>query len=156
MVMTDRGSRRAYTGERAGWPVAPCEARLPAEGRILVVEEDDAIAEVFTLVLSQEGYSVERAASPREALALLERCGADAFRVVLSAPFADPFAAPYAWLDRLRARTGAAIVICSRFPARLYGDRWKGCYAALLEEPFDVREMSELVAALYHGSTAPS
>ena len=122
---------------------------------VLIVEEDDDIAEIFMLVLDEEGYPVERAASPREALGLLAARGPHAFRVVLSAPFGHPFVAPYAWLDRLREHTSAAIVICSRFPARLYTTQWSASYAAFLEEPFDVHEMCALVAALYGGAEAP-
>ncbi len=130
----------------------PRPRRHTTAAGILVVEEDDAIAEVFTLVLGEEGYAVERAASPREALDLLAERGPDAHHVVLSAPFAHPFVAPYAWLDRLREHTDAAIVICSRFPAHLYTKQWSTRYAALLEEPFDVHAMCALVGALCDGA----
>jgi CheY-like chemotaxis protein len=44
---------------------------VPDEGRILVVEDEDAIGQVMVDVLADEGYEVRRARNGREALAML-------------------------------------------------------------------------------------
>ena len=80
--------------------------------RLLVIEDDDAVAALFSEVLGCKGYVVQCVGSPEEARRLLLEAGPDAVHVVLSNPFGEPDA-PYAWLDQLRTLTGAPIVICS-------------------------------------------
>lgn len=122
-----------------------------AKGRLLLVEGDAVIAELFVAILEDEGYAVETASTPLTALALLserDSRGPDAFDLVLSVPFADPLDAPYVCLDHLRQATGAPIVICARCPALFYADHRGRGYAAFLEEPFEVQWLIDLVAAL--------
>jgi len=106
-----------------------------AHGAVLIIEPEATIAHLFALILSEEGCAVACAASPDEALALLAARGPAAFRAVLSYDFARSTAAPYAWLDRLRTRTDAPIVICTRDPAVTYADHRARGYAGVLEEP---------------------
>ena len=116
------------------------------ETGIFIVEPDAAVAQLVALVLRDEGYAVECASSPDEALVLLAARGPDAFQVVLSTTFAPQASAPYIWLDRLRACTRAAIVICTRSPAALYADYHAPGYAGVLEEPYDVHQLLDAVA----------
>ncbi|MCA1599405.1 MAG: response regulator, partial [Chloroflexi bacterium] len=60
-----------------------------AKGTVLLVENDATIAELFVTILRDEGYAVERAATPRTTLALLAEHGPGAFDLVLSVPFTD-------------------------------------------------------------------
>jgi len=123
---------------------------------LLVVEPDPAVAQFLALALREEGYVVACAASPAEALALLAARGpaafrtvlSDDFRAVLSDDFARGTAAPYAWLDRLRTRTDAPIVICTRDPAATYADHQARGYAAVIEEPCDLDALLGVVTAL--------
>ena len=121
-----------------------------AKGRLLIVEEDRYIADLFVTVLEEEGYAVERAGTPLDALDRLSRhrTGTGAYDLVLSAPFADPLAAPYAWLDNLRIAAVAPVVICARCPGVFYVDYRDRGYAAFLEEPFDLETLIGLVSAL--------
>jgi len=114
---------------------------------VLLVESDVAITDLFVTILEDEGYAVERATTPYGALVAL---AARRFGLVLSAPFTDPLDAPYTWLDCLRGRTAAPVVICARCPALFYTDHREHGYMAFLEEPFDVQDLIDLVAALYH------
>jgi CheY-like chemotaxis protein len=62
---------------------AACEPRAPlplSHPRILVAENDDAVAETLQCVLEDDGYELRRAADGREALHLLER---EAFDLVV-------------------------------------------------------------------------
>jgi DNA-binding response OmpR family regulator len=142
---------------RPGRAAAIVEKRSTmVDAKLLIIEDDDAIAELFVMALREDGYAVERVTSPQEALDLFGARGPDAFDLVLSSPCANPYQAPYAWLDRLRAGTSAAIVICSSYPAALYSDHRMRGYAAFLPEPFDLQTLINLVTALVDGADEQS
>ncbi len=130
-------ARDAYTGRR--------QESARAKARVLLIEDDDAVATLFVTLLSEEGYAVERVAHQNDALAIFAARGPRAVDLVLTVPFGRPLDAPYAWLDRLKARTRAPIAICARVPAVLYADHRIRGYAAYLEEPFDIRDLLDLV-----------
>lgn len=123
-----------------------------AEANLLIIEDDDAIAELFVTALQEEGYTVTRAAALQEALDLFATQGRDAYNLILSSPLTNPQHAPYAELDRLRAVTSAKIVICSGYPARMFGDHRAHGYAAFLQEPFDLQTLVNMVASLVNGT----
>jgi len=129
--------------------LAPSDARRypdPAQdrARLLLVEPDAAIADLVATILTDEGYAVDHAPTPDVARARIGGCGSVAYDLVLSVPYADPFRAPYAWLDRLRSWARVPVVICARHPAALYADHRRRGYAAYLEEPFEgMRQNSE-------------
>jgi DNA-binding response OmpR family regulator len=132
------------TGTPGGPPAPPSSA-------LLIVEPDATIAQLLALAFGEEGHAVEHATSPHDALAILAARGPGAFSAILSAPCA-PLAAPYAWLDRLRAWSRAPVVICTRQPAALYADYRARGYAAVIEEPCDLQEVLDVVSALCGGS----
>jgi hypothetical protein len=76
------------------------EGSTGAKTRVLVIEEDQAMAEVLMAALRHEGYSVSRVRSPDDAVALLAARGPGAFDLVLSSPFWSPCEEwdRYAWL----------------------------------------------------------
>src|SRR5437879_2902016 len=92
------------------------------QGTVLVIEDDEAIAALLAEVLTAEGYRVMGVDGPRDALALLTVAGPDAVGLVLSRPFSQEQADPYAFLGQLRARTNAPIAICVRVPTLAYAD----------------------------------
>ena len=131
-----------------GVDTTPQTQDAAARPRLLLIEVDDAIAEVLGAVLDGEGYAVERVVSPQDALTQFLTHDPDGFDVVLTTPFASVLGDPYAWLDRLQAQTHAALVICSREPAqRFAGYRQRG-YAALLPEPCARQDLIDLVASV--------
>src|SRR5919197_988045 len=119
-----------------------------ARPRLLLVEVDDAIAEILGGVPDGVGYAVERVVSPQDALSQFLTGGPDGFDVVLTTPFASVRGDPYAWLDRLQAQTQAAMVICLREPARRFAEYRQRGYAALLPEPCARQALIDLVASL--------
>lgn len=124
------------------------------DARVLVVESDAAIAEMLTIILSDEGYAVEHVWTPWQARDLL-MAGDQVFDVVISAPFSEPLYAPYAWLDRLWACSAAPIIICGRHPAVFYSDHRRRGYAAYIEEPCDMRDLIDAVATVSARPTRP-
>lgn len=115
---------------------------------VLIVDDDSAIVEVVGEALRGEGFAIEAASCPHEAVALLLARGADAYGLIVTDSFAGPHDDPYGWLDQLRSETMAPILLCTGWPAALYADyRTRGC-AAFLEKPFDLDDLTALVAAL--------
>src|SRR2546421_11769283 len=71
----------------------------PARPRLLLIGDDDAIADVLAGILDHRGYAVERVVSLQDALTQFLTPDADGFDVVLTIPLAP--GDPYAWLDQL-------------------------------------------------------
>ena len=115
---------------------------------LLLVEDDDDIAALTAEVLIDEGYTVTRAASRHDALALFATRGPCAYRLVLSDAFAYDRAQAYTWFDHLRTVTMAPIVIWSAAPRAYYEDCLARGYAGFLPKPFDLRDLILLMAAL--------
>jgi len=132
-------SRGAQTG--SGIPTGVTRRQ---EG-VALIEPDAAIAHLCALVLGEGGYAV---ACADEALALLATRGHAAFRAVLSYDFVRSRAVPYAWLDYLRTRTDAPIMIYTRDPAATYADHRARGYDAVIEEPYDLDALLAVVTAL--------
>jgi signal transduction histidine kinase len=71
----------------------------PAGPRLLLIGDDDAIADVLAGILDHEGYAVERVVSLQDAPTQFLTPDADGFDVVLTIPLAP--GDPSAWLDQL-------------------------------------------------------
>ena len=104
--------------------------------RVLVIDDDDLIADSFRLVLTAEGYDVEAVGSASEALAAVEKAEWDLAFVDLVLPDMDG-------LDLLRQlqakRPGLAAVVITGHGSGLRGfaAREAGAYA-FLEKPGDM------------------
>src|ERR671935_3266192 len=70
--------------------------------RLLLIGDDDAIADVLAGILDHQGYAVERVVSLQDGLTQVLTPDADGFDVVLTIPVAP--GDPCAWLDQLLAR----------------------------------------------------
>jgi len=124
---------------------------VEAHPHLLIVEHDPAIADLFVLALSEEGYGVDAVLTPEDALDRLNEHGREHYSVVLSNPFSDHRREQYAWLDRIVERTTGAVVICSRHPATFFSDHRARGFAAFLQEPFNLQDLVNLVASLTNG-----
>ena len=131
-----------------GVDITPQTQDAAARPRLLLIEVDDAIAEVLGAVLDGEGYAVERVVSPQDALTQFLTDDPDGFDVVLTTPFASVLGDPYAWLDRLQAQTHAAMVICLREPVQRFAEYRQRGYAAVLPEPCARQDLIDLVASV--------
>jgi two-component system response regulator QseB len=120
---------------------------------ILVIEDDEAIAEVLHQVLSDEGYTVEHARSPQQARALLAAPDAASWDLIISDASLARNGNPLAWLNELRALTAVPIVIVSAWPQALLADYAERGFAAVLEKPFD---LDDLLAVVRRQASAPA
>jgi DNA-binding response OmpR family regulator len=54
----------------------------------------------------------------------------------------------FGWLDQIRTRTAAPVVIVSAHPASVFAGWAERGYAAVLPKPFDIEALSALVRLL--------
>ncbi|MBI4013536.1 MAG: response regulator [Candidatus Rokubacteria bacterium] len=107
-----------------------------AEGRILVVDDEESIAESFRVVLQEQGYTVRTAGSASHALAEVERADWDLAFVDLLLPDMDGLEL----LKKLKARRPgllAVVITAHGAGAKGFAAREAGAYA-FLEKPEDV------------------
>lgn len=127
------------TGRIGGGACTAADPVIPTP--LLIVEDDDGIATITSEILINVGYSVTRAASPSDTLALFALHGPRAYALVLSDAFSRDRAQAYAWFDRLRTVTMAPIVIWSAAPRVFYADYRARGYAGFLSKPFDIHDL---------------
>ncbi len=113
--------------------------------RILIIEDDEATAEVMRQVLADEGYTVEHAASPRQARALLSAGDAASWDLVISDAVLTGDGDPRAWLNELRVLTAAPVVIVTGWLQALFADYAERGFAAVVAKPFDLDELLGIV-----------
>lgn len=113
--------------------------------RILIIEDDEATAEVMRQVLADEGYTVEHAASPRQARALLAAGDAASWDLVISDAVLTGDGDPRAWLNELRVLTVAPVVIVTGWLQALFADYAERGFAAVVAKPFDLDELLGIV-----------
>lgn len=145
-----------YQSKRpAGFLTLCREGVRVVQPRVLIIEPDEAIASLIALALRDEGYATACAHDAGHALALLRDHGD--YDLILSTPLAPPGTEEdgYAWLEQLRAHARAPIVICVREPGARYAGYAARGFAAVLEEPFDLRDMLSRVAALCQRRASP-
>jgi DNA-binding NtrC family response regulator len=107
-----------------------------AEGRILVVDDEESIADSFRAVLQDEGYTVRTAGSAARALAEVERADWDLAFVDLVLPDMDGLEL----LKKLKARRPgllAVVITAHGSGAKGFAAREAGAYA-FLEKPDDM------------------
>src|SRR5262249_62341012 len=110
--------------------------RTMAEGRILVVDDEESIADSFRAVLQDEGYTVRTAGSAARALAEVERADWDVAFVDLVLPDMDGLEL----LKKLKARRPgllAVIITAHGSGAKGFAAREAGAWA-FLEKPDDM------------------
>ena len=111
---------------------------------ILVVEDDQAIRRLVTMVLKREGYQVEVAVDGVEAVLKLGVCEFDVIVLDLMMPNLDGFT----FLETLSVhdpeRLKKIIVTSAASPAVILA-RMKGIAFDLLPKPFDIAELLERV-----------
>lgn len=115
-----------------------------APHRLLLIEDDGAVAEVLSEALVEDGYTIRHVPSPAQALVQLRVL--PRFDLVLSDAFITRSGAPYAWLAQLRGCTAAPIIICSGWPAGTFGDYQARGFAGVLAKPLDLEDLLAQVA----------
>ena len=124
-----------------------------AAGRILVVDDEESIADSFRVVLQEEGYTVRTAASAARALAEVERADWDLAFLDLLLPDMDALEL----LKKLKARRPgllAVVITAHGSGAKGFAAREAGAYA-FLEKPEDMtpgKILNVVANALEHKS----
>jgi DNA-binding NtrC family response regulator len=124
-----------------------------AEGRILVVDDEESIADSFRVVLQEDGYTVRTAGSASRALAEVERADWDLAFVDLGLPDMDGLEL----LKKLKARRPgllAVVITAHGSGAKGFAAREAGAYA-FLEKPDDMspgKILTVVANALEHKS----
>ncbi|MBI4497904.1 MAG: response regulator transcription factor [Chloroflexi bacterium] len=131
-------------------PNARADAQQPTP-RILVIEDDPAVAEVIVLLLEQEGYPVARAAHGAEALEIVARGMPDLILVDLRMPVMDGST----FVQELRRRYQAVPPIVLLTATVSPQDAAEGLeVAGHLGKPFDADDLLACVQRYTH--TPPS
>lgn len=111
---------------------------------ILLVEDDDAIRETLVLLLQDEGYQTQEAASLPEAFRLIERA---TFDLILTDLFTHDPAAPLASALALREQAAPTpVAILSAWPANAT-DPEAADFAFIMSKPFDLDALLTAIAA---------
>ncbi len=113
--------------------------------RILLIDDDDAIRELTSEVLSDEGYVVETADSIPAAHALL---GQASYDLILSDTISSEMGNSWLWLEQLRQSTSVSILIFSAHDASRFNHWQERGYAGVLTKPFELDHLLALVADL--------
>lgn len=112
---------------------------------ILVVDDEPAIRDILTTILTDEQYAVRTAANGREALALHCEAAADVILTDVMMPVLDG----YGLVAALRARGDATPVILMSaapiMPGAVDG-------ATRIDKPFDLESMLGTIASTLHES----
>ena len=119
---------------------------MAATGRVLVVEDDEAIADVLRRTLRQEGHEVRSAGDGVEALALAEEFVPDLVILDLGLPKLDGVEV----CRRLRAESDVPILILTARAET--GDRVEGLDSGAddyLVKPFERQELLARLRALH-------
>src|SRR5436305_14842586 len=122
-------------------------------GRVLVVEDDEAIADVLRRTLRQEGHEVRSAGDGVAALALAEEFVPDLVILDLGLPKLDGSEV----LRRLRRESDVPILVLTARSE--LDDRVDGLDAGAddyLVKPFERRELLSLIRALLRPRPAPA
>ncbi len=113
--------------------------------RILLIDDDEALRELVSEVLSEEGYAVETAGSIPTAHALLDRASYD---LILSDTISADMGNSWLWLEQLRQSTTIPILIFSAYDASRFNHWQERGYAGVLTKPFDLDHLLAVVADL--------
>ena len=115
---------------------------MTAATPVLVVEDDDALREVVTTALSDEGYDVHAAPNGQAALDVLDRAAPGVILLDMRMPVMDGWV--FAHVYRQRPGPHARIIVCT---AAQDVARWAGEIDAdaYLSKPFRLDDLLDLV-----------
>ena len=115
---------------------------MTAAASVLVVEDDEALREVVTTALSDEGYAVHAAPNGQAALEVVDRVAPGVILLDMRMPVMDGWG--FARVYRQRPGPHARIIVCT---AAQDAARWAGEIDAdaYLPKPFRLGELLDLV-----------
>lgn len=113
-----------------------------SRARVLVVDDDEDIRQVLSMVLVQGGYDVSAAGDGKEALDLLERQPVDLVLLDMKMPVMDGWAFAKE-LRRRRATPPPIVSVTAAGDARKWAEEIGA--DGVVAKPFDLDELLELI-----------
>jgi CheY-like chemotaxis protein len=123
---------------------------MQQEPPILIVDDDPAILETVSDILSEEGYPVARTANSLEGLEMAERLAPALILLDMRMPQLDG----WEFARRLRARGLATPIIVMTAAQDAGGWASEIDAAGVLSKPFDLLDLLHVVERLYRRSPA--
>jgi len=114
---------------------------------ILIVDDDPAILETVSDILSEEGYPVERTASSLEGLSMAERLAPGLILLDMRMPQLDG----WQFAGRLRDRGLTTPIVVMTAAQDAVGWAAEIEAAGVLAKPFDLLDLLDVVERLYPG-----
>ena len=121
--------------------------------RVLVVEDDERVANVWTQALADEGYEVRTQDSALGMVGLLRAWRPDVLLLDLGLPYRSG-ASLLAELKADPATAAIPVVVVSAAPDALPSE-YRGLAAAVLAKPFDLERVLDLLAGLWASPPRP-
>ncbi len=125
---------------------------FPQSARLLIVEDDRDTRDILETILSEEGYTVSQAASPQEAMALLDE---HVFHFILTDLFADTADGSLESVEPLRAHahpTPIGVITGWKVSPE---EVQRAGFVCLIRKPFELDEALTAVAASLHFPLSP-
>lgn len=119
-------------------------SRVPTSGRVLVVEDDDAIRALLVAALRREPFEVDSATNGAEGLQLTQAHEYAVIVLDLMMPMLNGFE----FLDALEAATPRArsvVIVATAFDDSMIGKLRAEQVHAIVRKPFDVPQLVSMV-----------
>src|SRR5690348_16500424 len=117
--------------------------------RLLIVEDDQDTQDILGMILGEEGYAVSLAASPQEAIRLLDE---QVFHFILTDLFTRSVDNPLGSVAALRAQAQPTpIGLMTGWNVSIEEVQRAG-FACLIKKPFELDEMLAAIASCLHGT----
>lgn len=120
--------------------------------RVLIVEDDQDTQDILGTILSEEGYEVSLAASPQEAISLLDE---QVFHFILTDLFTQSADDPLGSVAALRAQAQPTpIGVMTGWNVSIEAVQRAG-FACLIKKPFELDEMLATIASCLRVTLSP-
>ena len=136
---------------------SPRSRRAPASGKILLVDDDDAVLQLEQEILLARGISVKTAKSPGEAINILKRDTIDATVIDIRTPGEVSVADLCAWIERNRPELARRIIFTvwnAPDPELSEALGQSGC--PVVRKPFEIeafwKQVQSVLAIEVHGA----
>jgi DNA-binding NtrC family response regulator len=144
------------SGKRAASRGRPGRAKSDTQRSVLVVDDDQVVHRAVTRFLTNRGYRILAAASPREALSLAEQEPID----VMITDLIMPEMTGYDLAARIqKLRPGVRVIYMSGYAARPFASGTEPVQASaapLLQKPFAVETLLHLLSSALGPGDAPT
>ncbi|TNM65259.1 PAS domain-containing hybrid sensor histidine kinase/response regulator [Aliirhizobium smilacinae] len=144
-LLLPRSFESLRTPEILASPTSPGAAGLRALGRVLLVEDDDTVAEVTGEMLGEIGFEVRRVSNAQQALAALD--GTETFTLVFSDVMMPGGMNGIQLVETIMQRKHDAAVLLTSGYAPRFAEKAGLLNIEILAKPFDLQQLEHSVLA---------